>query len=188
LSEAFDLVGKGHVKPVTPIQVFPFGKIPNALRLIRSGKHIGKLVISRAQEPELEVPVRRASRGINLRTNVCYLIVGGLRGLCSSLAIYLAKKGAKHLIVLSRSGGDDEISQQVMSNIRALGCEVDVIRGDVTCVDDVRKVFESTTVPVGGIIQGAMVLRVSKLHLLKASLRLGESELTRHSRIAHSPQ
>ncbi|CAG8983999.1 hypothetical protein HYALB_00009008 [Hymenoscyphus albidus] len=159
LSETFDLIGKGHVKPITPIQVFTFDKVPDALRMIRSGKHIGKLVISRAQQPEFEVPVRRASRNIKLRTDVSYLVVGGLRGLCSSLAIYLAKNGAKHITVLSRSGGDDDISQQVMSNIRASGCEVNVVRGGVICIDDVRKAFRASSVPVGGIIQGAMVLR-----------------------------
>ncbi|KAI1084605.1 KR domain-containing protein [Whalleya microplaca] len=158
LSEAFKLLEKGHIKPITPIQVFPFDKISNALRLMRSGKHIGKLVISRSQEPDPQVPVRRALRSVKLRTDVCYLIVGGLRGLCSSLAMHLARNGAKHLAVLSRSGHDDETSQEALYKIRALGCKVDMVRGDVTCVDDVRMAFGSISAPIGGIIQGAMVL------------------------------
>ncbi|KAI1747185.1 reducing type I polyketide synthase [Xylaria castorea] len=158
LSESFELFEKGHIKPIAPIKIFPFDKIPNALRVMRSGKHIGKLVISRAQEPDLQVLVRRASRDIRLRDDVCYLIVGGLRGLCSSLAIYLAKNGARSLAVLSRSGHDDENSQLALSKIRAFGCNVDMIRGDVTDIDDVRRAFKSTGSPIGGIIQGAMVL------------------------------
>ena len=92
-----------------------------------------------------------------------YLIVGGLKGLCGSLAVYLAKKGAKHLAVMSRSGHDDEKSQGVVKNIHALGCQIDLLKGDVAVLDDVRRCLRQTTVPVGGIIQGAMVLRVSRV-------------------------
>ncbi|KAI3327074.1 reducing type I polyketide synthase [Xylariaceae sp. AK1471] len=158
LSETFDLLEKSCIKPITPIQVFPFDKIPDALRLMRGGKHIGKIVISRVSEPDLRVPVRGASRSINIRSNMCYLIVGGLRGLSSSLAIHLAKNGAANIAVLSRSGHCDEKSQQALSKLHALNCKVDMIKGDVTCIDDVRRAFRSTSVPIGGIIQGAMVL------------------------------
>lgn len=90
-----------------------------------------------------------------------YLIVGGLKGLCGSLAIYLAQHGAKHLVVMTRSGYADPKSQSVLKNLYALGCQVDLMRGDVSVVEDVRRVFRASTVPIGGLIQGAMVLRVS---------------------------
>ena len=63
-------------------------------------------------------------------------------------------------MVLSRSGYADERSQGVLKNIHALGCEVDLIKGDVSILADVQRVFNSATVPIAGIIQGAMVLRV----------------------------
>jgi NAD(P)-dependent dehydrogenase (short-subunit alcohol dehydrogenase family) len=128
---------------------------------MRGGKHIGKIVISRVSEPDLQVPVRGAQRSIKLRNDICYLIVGGLRGLCSSLAIHLAKNGAANIAVLSRSNHCDEKSQQALSRLRGLNCKVDMIQGDITCIDDVRRAFTSTSVPIGGIIQGAMVLCVS---------------------------
>lgn len=92
---------------------------------------------------------------------MCYLIVGGLKGLCGSLAIYLAKKGAKHIAVMSRSGHHDEMSQGVIKNIHALGSQIDLLKGDVANLEDVRSCFKETTIPIGGIVQGAMVLRVS---------------------------
>lgn len=98
----------------------------------------------------------------DLRSDACYLIVGGLKGLCASLAVYLAKCGAKHLAVISRSGHTDEKSQGVVREIQALGCEIDLLSGDVSIKDDVEKAFRQTTVPIAGIIQGAMVLRVRK--------------------------
>lgn len=89
-----------------------------------------------------------------------YLIVGGLKGLCGSLAIKMAQQGARHLVILARSGYDDERSQSTIQNIQAQGCEVDLIMGDVSVLADVQRTFKEATVPIRGVIQGAMVLRV----------------------------
>ncbi len=107
-----------------------------------------------------EVTVRPAPRSLALRPDAAYLIVGGLRGLCGSLALHLAEYGARHLVVMSRSGCADEQSQAVVKGCAALGCRVHDAKGDVTRADDVRRVFEQAPAPIAGVIQGAMVLRV----------------------------
>lgn len=61
---------------------------------------------------------------------------------------------------MCRSGYDDDRSQEVIRNLDALGCSVDTLIGDVAVLEDVRRCFAEMTVPVAGIIQGAMVLRV----------------------------
>lgn len=91
------------------------------------------------------------------------MIVGGLKGLCGSLAIYIAKHGAKNIVAMSRSGCSDERSQKVIMNCNALGCEVQEAAVDVTNFSEVKKAFQSAKYPVAGIIQGAMVLRVSDI-------------------------
>lgn len=58
LSELMDLVQKGHVKPISPINIFPFEEVVSALRFLRGGTHIGKVVISNGSETNIEVPVR----------------------------------------------------------------------------------------------------------------------------------
>ncbi|KAI1348370.1 reducing type I polyketide synthase [Xylaria sp. FL0043] len=179
LKETFGLYEKGHIKPITPTRAFKFDEIPSALRLMRSGKHIGKLVISRAEDPDFEISVRRAPRSLKLRDDACYLIVGGLRGLCSTLAIFLAKNGAKHMAVLSRSAQHDERSRLAIARIRALGCEVNMIRGDITNVEDVRAAFKSTAAPIAGIIQGAMVLNDRPF----SSMTIDEYHATLHSKV-----
>lgn len=67
-----------------------------------------------------------------LRPEVSYLIVGGIKGLCGSLAIYLVRYGAKYMVALSRSSYDDELSQSVDTYLKAMGTHVDLARGDVT--------------------------------------------------------
>jgi NAD(P)-dependent dehydrogenase (short-subunit alcohol dehydrogenase family) len=90
-----------------------------------------------------------------------YLIVGGLKGLCGSLAVFLARHGVKHIVLLSRSGYDDSKSRKVLADLSSLGAHVDLVQGDVTLIADVRRTFAHASVPICGIIQGAMVLRVS---------------------------
>lgn len=161
LALLFGLIAEGHVKPIAPTTAFSFDDIPAAFRVLRGGKHIGKLVVTNGPHAHVEVAVRPSARalGNSLRPDVSYLIVGGLKGLCGSLAVHLAKHGAKYIAVLSRSGHSDDKSQGAAKNVRALGAHIDLLQGDVSKAEDVRRIFQETTAPIGGIIQGAMVLR-----------------------------
>lgn len=155
------LIEKGHVKPISPIKTFAFEDIPSAFRFMRGANHIGKIVISNAVQNIIEVLVRPAPRKLPLRSDVSYLIIGGLKGLCGSLAVYMARHGAKHIVVMSRSGYDDKSSQRVLNDLSNEGCQVVLARGDVSDLGDVRRAFKRAAVPIGGVIQGAMLLRVS---------------------------
>ncbi|GIJ92472.1 putative PKS/NRPS-like protein biosynthetic cluster [Aspergillus pseudoviridinutans] len=159
MQQLFVLYEGGHVHPIHPIKVFPFEDIPAAFAYMRSGRHIGKMVISSGEASSVQVPVRPAPRTFDLLPDVAYLIVGGLRGLCGSLAIYMAQHGAKHIVAMSRSGCGDEQSQRVVQNCWSFDCEVYAAKGDVASWDDVLRTLQVTPVSVGGIIQGDMVLR-----------------------------
>ena len=154
-----ELAAAGHVKPLHICKTFGWDEVHDAMRFMRDGKHFGKVVVSSSvgDRETLTVPVRPALRQLRLRSDVSYLIAGGLKGLCGSLAIYMARHGATNLVVMSRSGCSDDLSQAVLHHCAALGTHVDFIQGDVTNIDDVRRCFVSASKPIGGIIQGAMV-------------------------------
>ena len=61
---------------------------------------------------------------------------------------------------MSRSGCDDETSQGVLFQLRALGTVVTVIKGDVSKLDEVKRAFQQAIKPIAGVVQGAMLLRV----------------------------
>ncbi|KAI0010787.1 hypothetical protein F4779DRAFT_638417 [Xylariaceae sp. FL0662B] len=156
----------GHIKPIAPRKVFTFDKIPDAIRYMRSGEHIGKIVISNTDAEDVKVPIRRAAPSLRFDPKATYLIIGGLKGLCGSLAVYMARCGAKSITVMSRSGADDGRSRQVIEDARSLGAEVDIVRGDVSLLADVRKMFIGSKRPIRGVIQGAMVLRDKTLETM----------------------
>lgn len=162
LDEIFDLVNAGHVKPISPITTFSFGDIRSALAFIRSGRHIGKVVISDGETPDVQVPIRPETPKLALRGDASYLIVGGLKGLCGNLAIHMAQHGAKRIIVVSRSGIEDKASQKTAKNCLSYGCKIIEAKGDVANVDFLKKVFRESSPTIAGVIQGAMILRVSQ--------------------------
>ncbi|KGO72702.1 Acyl transferase/acyl hydrolase/lysophospholipase [Penicillium italicum] len=161
LTQLFELLDAGHVKPIAPITVFPFEDIPSAFRYMRSANHIGKIVISNTAKENkvIDVQVRQSPKSVKLRGDVSYFIVGGLKGLCGSLAISLARVGAKNLTIMSRSGYADDASQRVIQNLQALGCALTLVKGDVSVKSDVQRAVKDSNAPVAGVIQGAMVLR-----------------------------
>jgi NADPH:quinone reductase-like Zn-dependent oxidoreductase len=159
LKRLFVLLEAGHVKPVPVAATFGWDDVPGAMRYMRSANHIGKVVIT-SGDKAVNVPVRPSRLPLQLGSNVGYLLIGGLKGLCGSVAVNLAGLGAKHVVVMARSGYDDEVSQRVIADLAALGCAVTLGQGDVSKPDDVRRVIEQSPVPIGGVIQGAMVLRV----------------------------
>ncbi|KAF5844025.1 hypothetical protein GGP41_009349 [Bipolaris sorokiniana] len=159
LAKLFKLLEGGHIKPINPVHRFSWTEIPRAVRFLRPGTHIGKVVLSDGPDAKVQVPIRRATPNLAFRDDGCYLIVGGLRGLCGSLAVYLAKQGAKNLAVISRSGHKDHKSQGIVKQINDLGAHIDLLTADVTNFAEVLHAFKQTKAPIAGIIQGAMVLR-----------------------------
>ena len=159
MRQLFELLDTGHIQPIRPIKVFPFEEIPSAFAFMRTGRHIGKIVITNGPDAQLIVPIRPAVRKLVLRGDASYVIVGGLRGLCGSLAVHLAANGAKHIIAVSRSGCSDERSQGIIRNCNNLGAQVYDGKADVSHYDDVLQVFQDARFSIRGVIQGAMVLR-----------------------------
>ncbi|KUI67059.1 Lovastatin diketide synthase LovF [Cytospora mali] len=161
MKQLMELIASRKVKPISPMKIFPYSDIPSAFRFMRSANHIGKIVISNKdlKRADPTVSVRPCPRKFRLRGDVSYLIVGGLRGLCGSLALDMARHGARNIVIMGRSGYDDPRSQSVLKDLTAEGCHADLVRGDVAIIDDVRRAFQFATKPIGGVIQGAMVLR-----------------------------
>ncbi|KAI0473335.1 putative polyketide synthase [Xylariaceae sp. FL0804] len=172
LKEIFDLIDGGHIGPIHPITRYGFDEVIKALSHIRQGQHIGKIVVSHSETEDVQLPIRPAVPKLQLDPKAAYLIVGGLKGLCGSLAIHMARHGARHIIVMSRSGTkEDEASAGVIGNCAAWGCTIVDAKGDVRDLQSVRNAFKTARPrKIAGVIQGAMVLRVTNYAAANAFL------------------
>ena len=89
---------QGRLKPL-PYKNFPVSDVVSAFRYMAGAKHIGKVVISM---PEIEKSAD--SKQFSIKENSSYLITGGLGALGLKVAQWMVEQGAKHLVLMGRSG------------------------------------------------------------------------------------
>ncbi|KAK4194260.1 KR domain-containing protein [Triangularia verruculosa] len=96
-----------------------------------------------------------------LDPDASYLIAGGLGGLGRTLARWLASRGAKHLILLSRSGPHTPEAQLLLSDLHSLGVQTSTPICDITDLANLRATLislQSSMPPIKGCIQASMVM------------------------------
>ncbi|KAH8594177.1 hypothetical protein B0O99DRAFT_742091 [Bisporella sp. PMI_857] len=165
LSELARLAGQKIIKPIHQVTVYPMRQVDKAFRLLQTGKHLGKLVLSAEPNEQVKVLPRLATP--KLRPGVSYLLVGGMGGLGKSLANWIVDHGARNVILLSRSAGKQDGSAFV-AQLREAGSRVAAISCDVSDKEDLAKALRMCErdlkfPPIRGVIQGAMVLQDSIL-------------------------
>jgi NAD(P)-dependent dehydrogenase (short-subunit alcohol dehydrogenase family) len=107
-----------------PLRAFGIRRVVDALRHMARAEHIGKVVIQAAPEKE---PARPA---FSLRDDATYLVTGGLGGLGLKVARWLVDRGARHLVLLGRSG-ISEAARPQLESLQAAGVRVEVRKCDV---------------------------------------------------------
>lgn len=152
----------GSIKAPWPITVFGISEVEKALRIMQSGKHMGKIVLM-PQPGEMVKVVRSKMNDRILRDDVSYLLVGGLGGIGRATARWMFQHGAKNFIFASRSGSDKEASQETISVLRNKGAQVAVFKCDISNLDDLKRVLRESREnmpPIRGLIHGTFVLKV----------------------------
>ncbi|GIZ38596.1 hypothetical protein CKM354_000200800 [Cercospora kikuchii] len=155
---------QGTWKPVHLAEKFSVEHLESAMRLMQSGKHIGKIVINNDRDARVPLRVMNAARMSEIRIDGSYLLTGGTSGLASSLSKWLVDKGAKHVVLASRSGDAQSASaQDLIDYARTRGATVLMEKCDVGSPTQVAALLERIErrgrPEVRGVIHGAMVLK-----------------------------
>ncbi|XP_070596224.1 fatty acid synthase [Erythrolamprus reginae] len=158
---------------VKPLQTTSFNRedIEAAFRYMAQGKHIGKVVIkvhdeekkSSTKEASL-TPIPAISR-TSCPPNKSYIITGGLGGFGLELAQWLVERGAKMLVLTSRSGIRTGYQAKRVQEWKQLGVQVLVSTSDVVTLEGAQQLIQEASQlgPVGGIFNLAMVLKDAML-------------------------
>lgn len=96
--------------------------------------------------------------------NSTFVVCGGLGGLGSNIVKWLADRGARHILLLSRSGGQGEKNGVLINTLKGKGIDVVAPACDVSDETSLQRILRECTSqmpPIKGCIQAAMVLRVS---------------------------
>jgi acyl transferase domain-containing protein/NADP-dependent 3-hydroxy acid dehydrogenase YdfG/phospholipid N-methyltransferase/aryl carrier-like protein len=142
-----------------PHRVFPISKVRDAFRYMARALHIGKIVVS-LQDPDVVV-APPAEEKVTFRPDGTYLITGGLGGFSLAVAQWLVKNGAKHLVLMGRSGAASPAAQEAVKTLSEAGAKVVVAKADVSQASQVADVLtdiEQSMPPLRGVIHAALVL------------------------------
>jgi acyl transferase domain-containing protein/SAM-dependent methyltransferase/NAD(P)-dependent dehydrogenase (short-subunit alcohol dehydrogenase family)/aryl carrier-like protein len=95
---------------------------------------------------------------LNFDSNITYMMTGGLGGLGRAIAVWMAEKGASHLLFLSPSAGTRLEHQRLFTELESMGCNVLSIQGTAQNEDDVEKATKAAKTPIRGVLHLAMQL------------------------------
>lgn len=140
-------------------EVYKLPRFREGFRQLATGTQAGKIVIDFAERNIATVPV--IYNRLQFAANDCVLITGGSSGFGLRTALWLAARGARHLVLGSRRGGIPPEEAGCREALQALGCRIYEIKLDVT---DSNAVQEAVQLPAAkglrltGVIHAAAVL------------------------------
>ena len=161
LSQAcLELIDQGAVPPL-PTTVFPYSDYIRALRLMTAGQHQGKLVL-KAPEVSVSPDFPIADTRPFLDPGATYLVTGGFGGFGLRVLPYLVAVGARHLTLMDRDPERRRSSDWVRLAVKADryegGVDIDIVYGDVSKADDVRRCVQQVKKPLKGVFHLAGTL------------------------------
>ncbi|XP_025262580.1 fatty acid synthase-like [Camponotus floridanus] len=150
----------GAIKPLCR-KVFEKHEIETAFRYMAAGKHIGKIMIKVQRENELDAAILAYPRYYCLE-HKCYIVIGGLGGFGLELTDWLILRGARNLVLTSRTGIKNGYQQSRITLWQSYGVNVQIVTAaDTSKYEDCKFIlkFAEEQGPVDAIFNLAVVLK-----------------------------
>jgi len=141
-----------------PFRLFPSEAIRDAFRHMQHSAHIGKIVVTNPSSREIESG-RRAGR-FEADPRGTHVVIGGVGGFGLATADWLAERGARHLLLVSRSGTPPQVAAETIAALRRAGVEVEIAAVDVADEMALSRGLRAANAkrPIRGIVHAAMAL------------------------------
>ena len=158
LAHILEHVADGKLR-VLPVTEFSLAEAADAFRLMASGRHTGKIVMSIPAGGDLEAIASPPPQPL-VSSDGGYLIVGGMGGLGFVVAQWLVDHGAGMVVLNGRSSPSDE-TRSAIADLTAAGSRIEVVTGDIADPDTAGRLVtavEDAGFRVAGVLHSAMVL------------------------------
>ncbi|MFN2355855.1 MAG: type I polyketide synthase, partial [Desulfopila sp.] len=160
-AEVMTLFNEGVLHPL-PYHVFEAEDIVDAFRYMQQARQIGKIVITyRNGINNVHSPDPVIRQNLELGGDASYLVTGGLGGFGLKTAEWLVSKGARNLVLISRSGPSSEEAKTAIARLKNLGVKVHAASCDVTDRKTLAALLtkiDKTMPPLKGIVHAATVI------------------------------
>ncbi|KAK0630367.1 polyketide synthase-like protein [Bombardia bombarda] len=158
--EVVGLLQRKVIGPIKPVTVLPISQFATALKKLKGGDNMGKIVVTLGKEEVVLAESALRETNVKLKTNATYLITGGTRGIGLDLAYWMINHGAKNVVVLGRSGSAGPDVQKLLKKYAGTDVTIRAIVCDVGSKESLAGVMKSIRdlPPVKGCIHSALLL------------------------------
>jgi NADPH:quinone reductase-like Zn-dependent oxidoreductase/acyl carrier protein len=146
----------GSLTPL-PYTIFDAARVADAFHLMQQSAHIGKIVV----RPPRPGAVRKARLLFKPSASGTHLLTGAFGGFGLETAKWLVDNGARHLVLVGRSGASTPQAAAAVAEMRARGAEIFVAPCDVADEAALAALLDTIGAampPLVGAIHLAMVL------------------------------
>jgi NADPH:quinone reductase-like Zn-dependent oxidoreductase/acyl carrier protein len=145
-----------------PYTVFDANQVIDAFRYMQQAKQIGKIVVTYDNGIYAKAEAQKAETlPLALDAEASYLVTGGLGGFGLRTAQWLVEKGARHLILISRSGAVSAEAKSALAEFKQQGIKVKAAACDVADKAALTTLLASCRAempPLKGIVHAAAVI------------------------------
>lgn len=175
-AEVMVLFKQGVLHPL-PYQTFEAEDVLDAFRFMQQARHIGKIVVTyrggipQVHPSQAELLQQRSRKHLNLPSDATYLVTGGLGGFGLRTAQWLVARGARNLVLISRSGPANDEAKEAVTRMASGGVNVLALACDVTdrqALDQVLTQIKGSLPPLKGIVHAATVINDGLIHRMDA--------------------
>ncbi|KAL9982576.1 hypothetical protein ACROYT_G004638 [Oculina patagonica] len=158
--KVLQLLTNGTLRPIKTT-VYPIAAFKETFRMMSKGVHIGKIVFDVSSEP---IPLCVQNSSKLFKPNATYIITGGFGGIGLALSRWMCKKGAKHLVLVSRRGCHNAAGRRLLAFLKRQGVKVFEFAGDLSEESFVQSMItklkhESSIPPIRGVFHLAGVIK-----------------------------
>lgn len=161
-AEMMQLFHNGDLHPL-PYTLFDANQVVDAFRYMQQAKQIGKIVVTYEHGIQAK-PVQeklKPSHDMNISADTCYFVTGGLGGFGLRSAQWLVEQGARHLILIGKTGAKSPDAKAALAVFAAQGVNVHAAAVDVAdkaALSGLLSHCQGIMPPLAGIIHAAAVI------------------------------
>jgi len=157
-AEVLEQMAAGRYRPL-PGELIPVSRMAEAFDKVQRSAHVGRVLLAFDDAAAL---VRPALPRTRIEAQASYLITGGFGAFGLATARWLAARGARHLVLVGRSGATLPAQTQALAALQAQGVEVISRQLDITRPDEVLALLQSVQAslpPLRGVFHTAGVVQ-----------------------------
>ncbi|KAI0138627.1 putative polyketide synthase [Hypoxylon sp. NC0597] len=158
-----DLFNSNALHLPSPMKSFPVSQVESAFRHLQSGTNLGKVVVEVDPNDTVLAAIKEIPSW-KFNPDETFVIAGGLGGQGRSISRWMVSKGAKNLVLLSRTGPKSSHSVSFIQSLEKKGTNVYAPQcdiADVTSLGSTLDYCRRHMPPIKGCIQAAMNIKDS---------------------------